>query len=370
MKGGDKKRNKKSKLDRYLSEITEKLQYRGSKIKSVYEYLLDKYGNDTGIGTYSNFHKYVAKHKLLIGKTVKSTVRFETLPGKQAQCDWKENMTLISKHGEIFKFNVFSFKLGNSRYMYFEYRTEKTREDVFECLINAFKYIGGVPEEILFDNMSSVVDIHTGKINNKFKEFSKAFGFNVKTCKPRRPETKGKVETSNKFVDWIIPYNHEFESEQHIINIIKKINSKANSTVNQTTRVTPNLMFQKEKEYFLPLPKESIISSYTKHKTKYMVYPDSLINYNNKKYSVPDKYIGQYVHAEHIDKYLHIYFNTELISKHEISNKIFNYEEEHYKKLLALTIKDEEKLEEYTKNNLSIYDNFLLEVKERRVITI
>ena len=46
---------------------------------------------------------------------------------------------------------------------------DKTREDVFECLINAFKFIGGIPEEILFDNMASVVDVNTGKI--KFLSF-------------------------------------------------------------------------------------------------------------------------------------------------------------------------------------------------------
>ena len=170
--GGGNTRNKKSKLDKYLPIIQEKLQYKGIHIKSVYEFLIDKFSFEN-IGTYSNFHKYVVKHKLLVNKNTSKTVRFETLPGKQAQVDWKEDITMISKYGEIFKFNVFSFKLGNSRYVYYEYRKEKTREDLFECLINAFKFIGGVPQEILFDNMSSVVDVNTGKINSKFLAFSK-----------------------------------------------------------------------------------------------------------------------------------------------------------------------------------------------------
>lgn len=142
------------------------------------------------------------------------------------------------------------------------------------------------------------------------------------------------------------------------------INSKVNTSVNQTTRVTPTFLFQKEKEYFLPIPKESILAQYTKKIKKYLVYPVSLINYNNKKYSVPSQYIGQYVHAQQIDSYLYIYFNTFLIGKHLIDEKIFNYEKEHYKELLALTIKDTEKLEEYTNNNLKIYDTFLQEVEK------
>lgn len=361
--GGDNTRNKKSKLDKYSSIIEEKLQYKGIHIKSVYEFLLHKYTFED-IGTYSNFHKYVVKHKFLVNKNNFKTVRYETLPGKQAQVDWKEDMTLISKNGDLVNFNVFSFKLGNSRYVYYEYRKDKSREDVFECLINAFKFIGGVPEEILFDNMASVVDINTGKVNSKFLAFSKDLGFKVKRCKPRTPKTKGKVETCNKFIEWLIPYNHEFEDEKELIDLIYMINSKVNSTINQTTRVTPSFLFQKEKEYFLPIPKESILNQYTKKIKRYLVYPDSLINYNNKKYSVPSKYIGQYVNAQQIDSYLYIYFNTFLIVKHKIDEKIFNYEKEHYKELLALTIKDEEKLEEYTNNNLKIYDTFLQEVEK------
>ena len=46
---------------------------------------------------------------------------------------------------------------------------KKKLEKIFLIDIRiAFKFIGGVPQEILFDNMSSVVDVNTGKINSKF----------------------------------------------------------------------------------------------------------------------------------------------------------------------------------------------------------
>ena len=50
------------------------------------------------------------------------------------------------------------------------------------------------------------------KTNAKFLEFAKDMGFKVRRCKVRKPQTKGKVETANKFIDWLIPYNYEFES--------------------------------------------------------------------------------------------------------------------------------------------------------------
>ena len=167
--GGGKIRNQKSKLDKYI------------KIISVYEFLIDKFGFEN-VGTYSDFHAYVVKHKFLVNKNNSKTVRFKT------------------------NFNVLSFELGNSRYIYYEYRKEKTREDVFECLINAFKFIGGVPHKIIFDNMATVVDrlastYRAVVINKKFAQFAKDVGFVVNTCKPYRPQTKGKVECVAKLMD-------------------------------------------------------------------------------------------------------------------------------------------------------------------------
>lgn len=69
-----------------------------------------------------------------------------------------EGVTLNNRYGEPFTFQVFDYKLGYSRYPVFTYKLYKTRQDVFDCLIASFKAIGGVPREILFDNMSSVVN--------------------------------------------------------------------------------------------------------------------------------------------------------------------------------------------------------------------
>jgi len=251
-----------------------------------------------------------------------------------------------------------------SRIVYYEFRLTKTREDVFECLINAFINTGGVPKEILFDNMRSIVDIEgkSRKINNKVREFSKDFGFNIRLCRPYKAQTKGKVESANKFINWLIPYNNEIKNEDDIINILKKLTIKVNSQINETTKVTPYFLFQKEKEYLLPIPNKTIIESYKKQVFKYKVHKDSLINYKGKKYSVPYKYINQFVTLKQIDNNLHIYYNTQLIVIHEINEKNINYKDEHYKQLLSFCIKDESKIEEITKENLSVYDQ-LLEVK-------
>ncbi len=66
-------------------------------------------------------------------KAIRGHARFETPPGKQAQVDWKEDIKLTSKYGEVFIFNVFSYKLGNSRFCCFTYKKNKTQQDVFKA---------------------------------------------------------------------------------------------------------------------------------------------------------------------------------------------------------------------------------------------
>ena len=361
--GKKKIRNKSSKLDKYYDEIKSKINLIGITQKGLYEYLYEK---DNKIGTYSNFKKYLTKHNLKPNKSQKVHLRYETDPGDQLQFDWKEDIRMISKHGEIFEFNVFSATLGYSRMHNFVYSKTKTREDVERCLITTFKYFSGVPKHLLTDNMRAVVDIKgtKRKINPEFNQFAKDMGADIKLCKPRSPETKGKVETANKFMSWLIPYNNEFENEEELIQIIENIRNKVNSTVHQTTNVPPILLFQKEKEYLLPLPSNKVMLSYLESMEKTKVYPDSLIYYKGKKYSVSPKYINQYVQVKQTNNILYIYHNKQLIATHEINLKLINYAKEHYVEGLEITMPYKEKgdIERYANDNLKRLDR-LLDVK-------
>lgn len=155
--GKHKHRSNPSKLDKYLDTIKQKLSIRCTNIKPGYEYIISEI--DSNIGTYSNFNKYVKANGLRPQKTLKGHPRFETMPGKQAQVDWKENISIKNKFNETFTIQIFTYKLGNSRYTHFTYKLYKTRQDVFDCLIASFKATGGVPKEILFDNMSNRIGV-------------------------------------------------------------------------------------------------------------------------------------------------------------------------------------------------------------------
>src|SRR2546422_9393940 len=67
-------------------------------------------------------------------------------------------------------------------------------------LERAFAAFGGVPHEILFDQMKSViVEDHRptgGRLleNPEFLRFAAHWGFRIRACRPYRAKTKGKVE--------------------------------------------------------------------------------------------------------------------------------------------------------------------------------
>ena len=160
---------------------------------------------------------------------------------------YSKNKETKNRKSKLEPFNIFSATLGASRLHVFLYSKFKTRIDVQRCLVETFEYLGGVTKELLTDNMSSIVNTKTGKFYKEFISFAKDMGTFAKHCKPRHPYTKGKDESANRFMSWLVPYNHEFEDEHDLIRIIKEINLKVNNQVNSSIGVAPVMLYKKEK---------------------------------------------------------------------------------------------------------------------------
>lgn len=346
-------RIKKSKLDKYKEDIKTKLELPGSTIKGTYEYFKS---NDETIGNYSNFYKYTKKKNLKKKNNNKFHPRYETEFGKQLQFDWKEDIKMFNKYGEVFEFNIFSSTLGSSRLHVFIYSKYRAKIDVQRCLVKTFQYIGGLPEETLTDNMSSIVDTKKKEFYKDFISFSKDIGFIPKKCKPRHAYTKGKDESCNRFMSWLIPYNGEFETEEDLIKIIEEINLKVNKQINETIGVPPIMLFQKEKEYLKPLPNNKILNSYLYDTISVKVSNESLFYYKGSKYSVPIKFINHTLSLREESNKLYIYYNKDLITIHDISDKYINYKEEHYNEgfMNILKNKTQDEINNIARRNLEL----------------
>ena len=102
---------------------------------------------------------------------------------------------------------------------------DQKQDTLFKCLFEAFKVTGGIPKEIWFDNMSTVVDhklsdFHHHRFNERFLSFSHDAGFHPVACRPFRPQTKGCVEALARTMERLKPYDGEFSTINDLNNIV------------------------------------------------------------------------------------------------------------------------------------------------------
>lgn len=353
------RKQQQSYYDKYLDEIVELLSTPGVSKVSAYQFLVGKYSEFHK--NYNSFKSFTLRKGITPTKTkVEPHIRFETEPGDQLQVDWKESIKMTSSEGKIFTFNIYTATLGYSRLHIFNYSKTRTTEDFIRCTIETFRKIGGLPNHILTDNMSAVASITNGVKNKhyKIKQFEKDIGMKIKLCKIRTPETKGKDESSNRFITWLKPYDGKFVNEAELISIIEKVNNQVNLQINRTTNIPPITLFKNEKEYLKPLPNNLLLESYIEGILTQTVPSTLLVSFKGSGYSVPQKYINKRVKLLPIDNKLYIYYNDLLITVHTLSRKRINYDIDHYIEALKSKIpdKDIESIEEMASTNLKMFD--------------
>ena len=271
-------------------------------------------------------------------------------------------MLLHDKKGREYIINIFLSILGYSRLKYIELTLDKMQPTLFKCITNAIKYFGGTPKEFLFDNMRTVVDhsrtqFNKPVYNEKFYFFAKDAGFIPKSCLAYKPRTKGKVEVVAKIMDRLKVYDYEFSNLDELNNIINDLRDSINNEVQSTTKEKPIERYKKKKEYLNCEPNYEILEAYFASRPMIRIVPkDSLITYQNKRYSVPPKYIGKQVTIEAKDNLLYIYYNKNLICSHQISEKKISYNKEHYKELLIHSSLDKNSIDNVCQTNLDLLD--------------
>lgn len=307
--------------------------------KVLWQYLVDNHGYKGAycnfasyLRTYPEFDSYFRKNRQQNKDSV--TIRYETEMGQQAQLDWKESIPFILDTGEQIEINVFVLLLSYSRFRVYKLSLSKTQDILFSYLDEAFEIFGGVPSEIVTDNMKTVMDearteFSPGKINVKFQQFADDYGFQVRPCIAGRPRTKAKVEAPMKILDEVRAYNGKLSYKQ-LNDLIIRINNRVNHQVNQGTGRIPAMYFAKEKAFLGKIPTFTIRKLYQLQTYTAKVNHSSMFFYNGCQYSVPPEYVGKNVSLQIYDGYIHVYHNTKFITIHAISKNKLNYLEEHY----------------------------------------
>lgn len=174
-------------------------------------------------------------------------VRFETPAGRQGQVDFAE---FRLPWGKRFALLVV---LAYSRMLWLQFYQRQTMEVLFRGLEDAFAFHGGVPTELLFDQMKAVVVEDNRRDggalieNLEFARFAAHWGFKVRACRPYRAKTKGKVERPISYVRQSFFYGREFVSDVDLnAQALKWVSEVANQRRHRTTAEVPKVRFERD----------------------------------------------------------------------------------------------------------------------------
>jgi transposase len=242
-------------------------------------------------------------------------VRFETGPGEQSQMDWGHFGNWGGR-----RLYGFALTLCYSRMRYIEFTQSQDIHHLLSSIVHGFRYFGGVTESVLTDRMKTVLLDQIGgelHFNQKFLQFAAYYGFVPRVCRPYRPETKGKIESTVRFVKQNFWPGIAFGSLADLNQQARAWMEKVNRQVHSTTREVP---YQR-----LPQERLLLLDEFPDYDTSYMedrrVAKDCMLSYRGNRYSVPFRFAGKtlLVREPVASGRIEIYSEIKVIAEHRLA---------------------------------------------------
>lgn len=241
-------------------------------------------------GKMTILRNYVARKRSEV--LTQAAIRFETIPGEQAQVDWKDfGKQLVD--GKCQKLYAFVMVLGYSRKPFIRFTTRVDSATLLACHVLAFQFFGGVSKEILYDNMKTafIFDPSDGwRVHSRLMQLAAHYGFIPKRCKVRRPETKGKVERMVGYLD-----NNFWPRMKGVELSLDDLNERVSSWVETISEkklaefnASRSERFSVETGHLQPLPLKDFD---VRQMVAVTINRESMMTYLTNRYSVPPRYI-------------------------------------------------------------------------------
>src|SRR5690606_13596878 len=212
--------------------------------------------------------------------------------GQQAQVDFGFYNTITTR-GKQKKVQFFTFILSRSRYKFVVFSDVPfTTAMVIAAHEEAFRFIGGLPREIVYDqDRLLMVSENLGDIvlTSEFSSYVRDRGIKLHFCRRSDPQSKGKVENVVKYVKQNFLYNRPYRDLDTLNDEYRAwLFRTAINLLHVTTKLIPleelakEQMFLEQYHQVLPKPPQKQI---------YAVHKDNKVSYKGNFYSVP---IGTY----------------------------------------------------------------------------
>jgi hypothetical protein len=186
--------------------------------------------------------------------------------------------------------------LGYSRRQYLHFVEAEDFTTTVREHIRAFEHLGGVAAECLYDNMKVVVSGYDGDdpvYNPRFLAFAAHYGFRPAACRPRRPQTKGKVERPFGYVESSLLGGRTFRGLGHLNETaVWWLAEVAEVRVHGQTKARPIDRHAEERPHLIPLPTHPFDAAEVVSRT---VDAEGFVVDRQNFYATPWRLIGQSV---------------------------------------------------------------------------
>jgi hypothetical protein len=252
--------------------------------------------------------------------------------GQTCEFDWGYVSLIIDGKPKTLQMAVFTSAKGNYRYANL-YHNQKM-ENFLDSHVKFFNEIGGVYQEVVYDNMKVAVRKFVSRTEKEPTEdllkLSLYYGFKYRFCNVCRGNEKGHVERSVEYIRRkAFSKQDEFASFDEANEYLRKELLKLNSRkVKYYDEKSPKDILNEEKEYLIKL-----MPSYDTARTcELRVNKYSVVSIDENKYSVPDNLVGKFVFVKVYPDEILIYYKNQLVAKHKRSYKVHDWriKIEHY----------------------------------------
>jgi transposase len=246
-------------------------------------------------------------------RRARATIRFETPPGEQGQVDWCHCGSFAGPLGEPVKVYAFVMVLGFSRMTYVEFTTSMELPELLHGHQAAFTFFGGCPRELLYDNMAQVKLPHSAQWNPLFLDFAQHYGFAPRTCRVRRPRTKGKVERTIGYLQENFLAGRSFAD-------LAELNAQGQHWLEHTANVRVHATTGKRPVDLLPLEQLTPLAEVRPYplgrRSARKVSAEGVVHLDRSTYSVPPDYVGKTVLVEEGELQIRIRCDEMIIAEH------------------------------------------------------
>lgn len=313
------------KVDKRLEDLNKHMDYfkgelprTGVTRKLLWEEYFAAYPDGYG---YTQFCEHFSRHL----KSSSATMHLYHTPGDCLQVDFagKQLHYVDMRTGEIHHCPVLVCTLPFSNYTYVEALSTARQEHLFSALNRCLEYLGGVPRNILSDNMKQYIgknDRYEYRFQELADQWAVHYNTNLKATRPRKPKDKPTVE-NNVNLSYLRIYaklrNQEFHSINELNQRITALLKAYNGAPFQKLPGSRHERFTRdEKPSLKSLPIEPfLIKRITMGKVQMNYHV--ILGEDKHQYSVPYQYIGQGTRIIYDEEHVEIYIGFNRIAAHK-----------------------------------------------------